>query len=75
MKPSQILRKAATGKSLAEIMLLLEPMKQTKATMTVAMFVIDEVVSKAMNCSIKEQNDFCRSLLIELAKRYEKNSN
>lgn len=76
MKASQILRNATRGTSLAEIMILLEPMKQTPATNQVAMFVINEIVNYTKaDVSIKQQNDFCRRLLIEVAQRYEKYGN
>ena len=77
MKPSQVLRNSVKGNSLAEIMLLLEPMSQTDYTNQVVKFIIEGIVKYTIenNVSIKEQNDFARLLIIEAAKRFEKNNN
>jgi hypothetical protein len=77
MKPSQVLRNSVKGNSLAEIMLLLEPMTQTDYTNQVVKFIIEGIVKYTTenNVSIKEQNDFARLLIIEAAKRFEKNNN
>jgi hypothetical protein len=58
-------------------MLFLEPMSQTDYTNQVVKFIIEGIVKYTIenNVSIKEQNDFARLLIIEAAKRFEKNNN